>query len=141
MTDLRLLPEEERSRIDVITTWILRIGVAVVFVSIGRSKFDDSSMWVRLFERIGLGQWFRYLTGVLQIAGGLLVLIPRTFLIGIGVLACTMAGAVIVWLVVFGAVGNAIIPGIVLVALVGVGLHGARLASRTSAKDAPPSGS
>jgi len=126
-SDLRLVPEEARSRQDVIITWILRLAVAAMFISIGRSKFDASSMWVKLFEQIGLGQWFRRLTGTLQIAGAILVLIPRTFVIGIALLACTMAGAAVIWIVRLGAPANAIIPMVVLVGLIGVGLHGARV--------------
>jgi putative oxidoreductase len=126
-SDLRLVPEEARSRQDVIITWILRLAVAAMFISIGRSKFDASSMWVKLFEQIGLGQWFRRLTGTLQIAGAILVLIPRTFVIGIALLACTMAGAAVIWIVRLGAPANAIIPMVVLAGLIGVGLHGARV--------------
>ena len=108
-------------------TWILRLAVAVVFVSIGADKFKERSMWVEVFDKIGFGQWFRYLTGVLQIAGAVLVVFPRTFLLGIGILGGTMAGAVAVWIVRFGAPGNAIIPAAVLVALVVIGFHGARV--------------
>jgi len=32
---------------------------------------------VGLFEAIGLGQWLRYLTGTLEVAGAILLLIPR----------------------------------------------------------------
>ena len=127
MVDFQLVPEETRSRQDVVITWILRVSVAAVFVSIGTSKFGASSTWVKLFEQIGFGQWFRYLTGVLQIAGAALVVIPRTFLLGIGLLACTMAGAVLIWIVRFGAPANAIIPAVALVGLIAVGLHGARV--------------
>ncbi|HTM49573.1 MAG TPA: DoxX family protein [Bryobacteraceae bacterium] len=126
-SDLRLVPEEARSRQDVIITWILRLAVAAMFISIGRSKFDASSMWIKLFEQIGFGQWFRRLTGTLQIAGAILVLIPRTFVIGIALLACTMAGAAVIWIVRLGAPANAIIPMVVLAGLIGVGLHGARV--------------
>jgi uncharacterized membrane protein YphA (DoxX/SURF4 family) len=126
-SDFQLVPEEARSRQDVIITWILRLAVAAMFISIGRSKFDASSMWVKLFEQIGFGQWFRRLTGTLQIAGAILVLIPRTFVIGIALLACTMAGAAVIWVVRLGAPGNAVIPIVVLVGLIGVGLHGARV--------------
>lgn len=122
-----LVPAETRSRQDVLITWILRVAVAVVFFSVGRSKFDSTSMWVKLFDQIGFGQWFRYLTGILQIAGAALVLIPRTFLAGIGLLACTMAGAAVIWIVRFGAPGNAIIPALVLAGLIGVGIHGAHV--------------
>jgi uncharacterized membrane protein YphA (DoxX/SURF4 family) len=126
-SDFQLVPEEARSRQDVIITWILRLAVAAMFISIGRSKFDAGSMWVKLFEQIGFGQWFRRLTGTLQIAGAILVLIPRTFVIGIALLACTMAGAAVIWVVRLGSFGNAVIPLVVLVGLIGVGLHGARV--------------
>src|SRR5262249_1066149 len=78
------------------------------------------------------GQWFRYFTGIVQIAGAVLVLVPRTFVVGIALLACTMAGAVAIWIVRFGAVGNAIIPAVVLVGLVGVGVHGAGVSRRAA---------
>jgi hypothetical protein len=59
------------------------------------------------------------------VTGAVLVVVPRTFLIGIGMLACTMLGATAVWIVKFGAPGNAIIPAAILVALLVIGFHGA----------------
>ena len=123
----QLVPAETRSRQDVLITWILRAAVAVVFLSVGSSKFDATSMWVKLFDQIGFGQWFRYLTGILQIAGAVLVLVPRTFLAGIGLLALTMVGAAAIWIGRFGQVGNAVIPLVVLAALLLVGAHGSRV--------------
>jgi putative oxidoreductase len=125
--ELRLATVETGGRQDVVISWILRLAVTGVFLSIGADKFNQHSMWVKLFEQIGLGQWFRYLTGILQIAGAVLVIVPRTFLIGIGILACTMAGATAVWIVRFGAPGNAVIPAVVFIALVAIGFHGARV--------------
>jgi len=52
----QLVPEETRSRQDVLITWILRVAVAVVFFSVGSSKFDARSMWVKLFDQIGFGR-------------------------------------------------------------------------------------
>jgi len=135
MAEFQLVPVETRSRQDVLITWILRVAVAVVFFSVGSSKFDASSMWVKLFDQIGLGQWFRYLTGILQIAGAALVLVPRTFLIGIGLLACTMAGAAVIWIVRFGALANAIIPAVVLAGLIGIGVHGVRVNRQPAESD------
>src|SRR5690349_5961844 len=126
MPELKLASSERRTGQDVMITWILRVALAVVFISVGRDKFDASSMWPALFARIGFGQWFRYLTGTLQIAGALLVLIPRTFRTGIALLACTMVGAVAVW-IRFGEPGNAIIPGVVLTGVLGIGWHGHRV--------------
>ena len=124
--DFQLVPDETRSPQDVVVTWILRIAVAVVFLSLGFDKFDGRSMWVQVFDRIGFGQWFRYVTGALQMAGAVLVLIPRTFLIGIGLLSSTMVGAAAMWIVRLGAPANAVIPGIVLAGLLGVAIHGVR---------------
>ena len=126
MPELKLDSGERRTGQDVMITWILRVALALVFVSVGRDKFDANSMWPALFDRIGLGQWFRYLTGTLQIGGALLVLIPRTFAAGIALLACTMIGAILVWLR-FGEPGNAIIPAVVLIGVVGIGWHGRRV--------------
>jgi hypothetical protein len=35
-----------------------------------------------MFDKIGLGQWFRYVTGSLEVVGALLLLVPRTSAIG-----------------------------------------------------------
>src|SRR5437870_4916352 len=128
MPELRLASVERRTRQDVMISWILRLAVAAVFFSIGSDKFNAHSMWPALFERIGLGQWFRYFTGTLQIAGAVLVLVPRTLLAGIALLACTMAGATAVWIVRFGEFGNAVIPAVVLIALVAIGFHAVSVA-------------
>ena len=130
MPEIQFATVETRGRQDVLISWILRLGVAAVFLSVGADKFAAKSMWVQLFDRIGFGVWFRYLTGILQVTGAVLVLIPRTFLAGIGILSCTMAGAMAVWIVRFGQVGNAVIPGVILVALVAIGFHGARVDNR-----------
>jgi len=108
-------------RLGTLRTWLPRIAIALVFVSVGSSKFSDP-MWVRLFGQLGLGQWFRYLTGVMQIAGGLLVLIPRTALAGIVLAACTMLGASVAWLTVLHAPWNAPIPGAIFAILVAIGV-------------------
>ena len=129
MPDLRFATVETRGRQDVLIAWILRLAVAAVFLSVGAAKFGSDPMWVKLFDQLG-GSWFRYLTGILQVTGAVLVLVPRTFLIGIGILACTMAGATAVWIVWFGTPGSAIIPGALLVALVIIGFHGARIDNR-----------
>jgi putative oxidoreductase len=75
-----------------------RAGLALLFVGIGYTKFnsDPQSEWVTIFARIGFGQWFRYLAGMMQVAGGALFLFHRTITPGAALLASTMLGAVIV---------------------------------------------
>jgi len=119
--ELRFSADEPRSRIDTLTTWMPRVAVAIAFLSIGYSKFEAHSMWIRTFNEIGLGDWFRYFTGSVQMLGAALVLIPRTCVIGISILASTMLGAALIWIFVLHQPGNAPIPLLVLTALVVVG--------------------
>ncbi len=99
---MRLLLEERRSVMDVAGIWLPRIVVAMLFIVVGRSKFAEHGEWVAIFAKIGFGQWFRYFTGVLQVVGGVLVLVPKTFVLGILLIGCTMAGAMAAW-ISFGA--------------------------------------
>jgi hypothetical protein len=101
--------------------WLPRIAVALVFTFLGKDKFAAQSDWVAIFDHIGFGQWFRYVTGALQVGGALLVLIPRTFAIGIIVLSCTMLGAMATWIFSFDAPFNALFPGAILGGLLIVG--------------------
>ena len=121
MAELKLVTEQRPQAIDILTTWFPRIAVAVVFFFIGRAKFADQSMWARIFEQIGFGQWFRYLTGALQVGGAVMVLIPHTFAAGIVVLASTMLGAMLTWSFVLHAPGNALMPAVLFAILLAVG--------------------
>jgi uncharacterized membrane protein YphA (DoxX/SURF4 family) len=100
-----------------LTDWILRGGIAVAFAAFGAEKFTDPQ-WVKTFQQIGFGQWFRYFTGVVEILGGLLVLLPWTVTAGLALLACTMFSAALIWIFVLGQGANAIIPGAFGMALV-----------------------
>jgi len=102
-------------------SWLIRAGTALLFIYVGQSKFATRSEWIGIFNQIGLGQWFRYFTGTLQVVGGLLTLIPRTFVYGIAILASTMAGAMAAWTFFLGSPVNAIIPGGLLLGLFFVG--------------------
>ena len=70
---------------------------------------------------IGVGDWLRIVTGSLQIAGGLLLLIPRTALIGAAMLAVTMVGAMLAWMFFLGSPGTAVIPAVILGMLIAIG--------------------
>jgi len=120
MSDLNLIVDEKPQRIDTLLMWLPRVAVAVAFLGFGSQKFSGDAMWIRVFDQIGFGQWFRYFTGTMQIGGALLVLVPRTFLIGMATLACTMVGAMTFWIVVARLPFAAIIPGFVLAGLLAV---------------------
>jgi len=98
--------------------WALRGAIGLAFVVFGWEKFDAHSMWPQFFRDVGIGQWFRYFTGVVEILGGVLLLIPPTAVIGLSMLAVTMAGAALIHIFVLGHPGNSVIP---LVFFVGLG--------------------
>ena len=57
---------------------------------------------VAVFAKFGIGQWFRLLTGALEVRGGLALLVPRTAAFLAVLLTVVMVGAVIAPLTVLG---------------------------------------
>jgi uncharacterized membrane protein len=92
--------------------FVIRFAVAVLFVMFGFGKFDSrpSSEWVTIFARIGLGQWFRVVTGWTEIAGGILLLLRVTSRAGAAILGATMLGAAVAHLTVLGDPLTAVVP-------------------------------
>lgn len=107
-------PRDSRS---VLADWLLRGAIAAAFVMFGLEKFTDHQ-WVKTFQQIGFGQWFRYFTGVVEVLGGLLVLIPSTVTAGLALLACTMGSATLIWATLLGQPVNGIVTGAFCVGLV-----------------------
>jgi putative oxidoreductase len=118
-------PSESRStgRMVNVGLWILQIGAAGMFLMVGFSKLSGDPQLVGLFDAIGLGQWFRYLTGSVEVLGAVLLLIPRLSGLGALLLAGTMLGAVATHLFV---VGGSPLPAIILLIVTGVIAWGRR---------------
>jgi putative oxidoreductase len=105
-----------------ILAWVASILLALVFLSEGAAKFPESRLWLRVFDQIGFGQWFRYFTGVVEVVGALLLLVPATRHVGAALLACTMCGALLVHAFVMGIGPPTAGVVVLLVLLVAVGL-------------------
>lgn len=99
-----------------LSEWVLRAGIALAFVLFGLDKFPSGpgAPWVAFFAQIGVGQWFRYMTGIVEIGGGILVLIPPTVNAGLIVLAGTMTAASLIHIFVMKHPANAIITTAIL---------------------------
>lgn len=99
---------------------VLRGGVALAFVLFGVDKFPSGpdAPWVKFFDQVGVGQWFRYFTGIVEIAGAVLVLIPRSARLGLAILAITMLTASFIHVFVIHQPGNVNITGGLFVLLV-----------------------
>ena len=86
----------------VITLWTLSGLVALAFIGAGGGKLAGSAVMVELFDKVGLGQWFRYVTGLLEVAAGIGLLMPRSAFYSAVLLALVMAGASTAHLTVLG---------------------------------------
>jgi len=94
--------------------WIVRGLLALAFAGAGGAKLYGVPMLVESFQHIGLGQWFRYLTGALEVLGAILILTPSLAAFGAVLLICIMIGATVTHLFV---VGGSAVPALVLLAL------------------------
>jgi uncharacterized membrane protein YphA (DoxX/SURF4 family) len=103
------------AKIGNVVVWILQIVLAVQFVLNGYALFTDQ--FVAKFDDIGFGQWFRYLTGVLEIAAAIGLVIPRVCGLAALGLAGIMGGAALteLFLVTNGGVKAAVLPIVFMV--------------------------
>jgi len=86
-----------------LSLWILSGLVALAFIEAGGAKLAGAAVMVELFAKVGLGQWFRYFTGLLEVAAGIGLLIPRYAFYAAVLLAMVMAGAFIAHVTVLGS--------------------------------------
>ena len=103
---------------------MIRLGVAIVFLIAGAEKVsatNPNSHWVSMFNQIGLGEWFRYFTGVVEVLGAALILIPRTLLIGVALLSVTMAGAAVIVFFILDNRGESLFPALIFLGLLALG--------------------
>ena len=96
-----------------ITLWILSSLVALAFLAAGGAKLAGAAAMVAVFDKVGLGQWFRYFTGFLEVAACIGLLISRYAFYAACLLAVVMVGAIIAHLTVLG--GSPAAPVMLLV--------------------------
>ncbi|MEV4819192.1 DoxX family protein [Micromonospora tulbaghiae] len=78
------------------TLWALQgvLGVFLIVASAGPKLFGEANA-VQTFEDMGAAPWFRYLVGLLELAGGIGLLVPRLAGLAAVGLALLMVGAAI----------------------------------------------
>ena len=80
--------------------WTIQVLLALAFMAAGAAKLVGNPDMIALFDAIGVGQWFRYVTGTLEALGALLLIVPRQAAFGALLLLCVMAGAILTHLTV-----------------------------------------
>ena len=76
-----------------VVLWVLRVVVAALFLSAASMKLTSQPMMVQEFGMVGLGQWFLYFTGVLEVVGAVAILIPSVSVLGAVLVLAIDAGA------------------------------------------------
>jgi putative oxidoreductase len=78
-----------------IGAWTLQAVVAAAFIAAGVAKLAAAPFMVQIFAQIGFGQWFRVVTGLVEIAGAVALVYPRLASFGALWLGITMFFAVL----------------------------------------------
>jgi len=107
-----------RGRTAPIALWIVQIALAGMFLMAGGSKLVGAPAMVALFNAIGIGQWFRYVTGLIEVGSAVALLTPRAAVFGALLVIPTMIGAIVTQ--VFIVHGSPVAPAVLLVAAAGV---------------------
>lgn len=92
------------------------IGLGFLFIAAGVVKLAGMPFMVDLFATLGYGQWLRYLTALIELSGGLLLLAGRLAYLAALALAVIMVGATVASIIVFDR--SPIPPGVTFVLLV-----------------------
>ena len=80
---------------------LMEMGLGAIFVSAGIVKLAGVPFMVDLFASLGFGQWLRYVTALIELTGGGLLLAGRLQYLAALALAVIMVGASDASIVVF----------------------------------------
>jgi uncharacterized membrane protein YphA (DoxX/SURF4 family) len=97
-----------------IGAWVLQGLLAAAFLAAGGAKLLGAAMMVQIFDQIGMGQWFRIVTGLVEVAGAVALLVPGFAALGAVWLGATMFFAVLTHLLILH---SSAMPAVILLAL------------------------
>ena len=66
--------------------------LTLAFAAAGLAKLAGAEMMVQTFDAVGVGQWFRYVTGIIEVGSAILLWVPGFAAYAAGLLVCTMIG-------------------------------------------------
>jgi uncharacterized membrane protein YphA (DoxX/SURF4 family) len=98
--------------------WVLSVLLAALFVFAGSGKLVGVERMAATFASAGYPVWFRYLIGIVEVACGITLLIPKYAIDAASVLIIVMLGALLTTIFL---IDNSVIPPLItLLALGGV---------------------
>ncbi|GAA4943197.1 DoxX-like protein [Actinomycetospora succinea] len=88
------LTAPSRTRPATVALWTLQVLLGLMFiVGSGAPKLFGEAYAVQIFSDLGTGQWLRVVVGVLEVAGGIGLLVPRLAGLAASCLVALMVGA------------------------------------------------
>jgi putative oxidoreductase len=108
-----------------IALWVLQGLLALAFAGAASGKLLGHADMVALYGVIGVGQWFRIVTGLLELTGAVLIVVPRTKFFGAALLGTIMVGAVLTHLFILHSAPTAPAVLLLLAGVVAWGRRGA----------------
>lgn len=94
---------------------IAELALGMLFVIAGVVKLSGMALMVELFASLGFGQWLRYVTALVEITGGALLIVGHMEYLAALALAVIMVGATAASIVVFDR--SPIPPALTFIAL------------------------
>ena len=102
-----------------ILVWALRALMAALFLFAAYLKLSGKPAMIEEFGKIGLGQGFRYFTGLLEALGALALLLPSASIFAAALLMLIDAGALLAQIAILhGDVIHCFVIGAILAALI-----------------------
>jgi len=108
----------DRRRIGPVALWAAQLALAGMFLLAGGSKLAGAPAMIALFDDVGVGQWLRYVTGLIEVGSAGALMVPAIAPFAAIALVATMSGAVLTHLFIVG--GSPIVPVVLLVGSVAV---------------------
>jgi putative oxidoreductase len=94
---------------------IAELALGLLFVVAGLVKLTGMALMVELFASLGFGQWLRYVTALVELAGGALLIAGHLEYLAALALAVIMVGATTASIIVFDR--SPIPPALTFIAL------------------------
>lgn len=65
------------SKVRTYSTYAIKALLALAFLGAGAAKLAGAEQMVAIYETIGVGQWFRYLTGLIEVVCAVMLFVPE----------------------------------------------------------------